>query len=80
MKSPSPAASRLGRRSAADIGAALDKVAMLVRKHRDGLRAEEIRSLLGMQSKEMPRVLSEGLTKKKLKKKGQKRATTYFAA
>jgi hypothetical protein len=33
-----------------------------------------------MQSKEMPRVLAEGLAKKKLKKKGQKRATTYFAA
>jgi hypothetical protein len=32
-----------------------------------------------MQSKEMPRVLSEGLAKRKLKKKGQKRATTYFA-
>jgi hypothetical protein len=33
-----------------------------------------------MQAKEMPRVLSEGLAKKKLKKKGQKRATTYFAS
>jgi len=33
-----------------------------------------------MQSKEMPRVLKEGVSKKKLKSKGQKRATTYTAA
>jgi hypothetical protein len=42
-------------------------------------RAEQIRDALKMQSKEMPRVLQEGLAKKKLKSKGQKRATTYFA-
>jgi hypothetical protein len=33
-----------------------------------------------MEAKEMPRVLKEGLAKKKLKAKGQKRATTYSAA
>jgi hypothetical protein len=32
-----------------------------------------------MQSKEMPRILKEGIAKKKLSTKGQKRATTYFA-
>ena len=45
-----------------------------------GLRAEQIRAALKMQSKEMPRVLQEGLAKEKLKSKGQKRATMYFAA
>jgi len=35
---------------------------------------------LKMQAKEMPRVLKEGLSTKKLKAKGQKRATTYTAA
>jgi hypothetical protein len=30
-----------------------------------------------MQPKEMPRVLKEGLVKKALKSKGQKRSTTY---
>ncbi len=74
------AGGRLARRSAEDIAGALDKITTLVKKHKDGLRAEEIRSLLGMESKEMPRVLAEGLTKRKLKKRGQKRATTYFAA
>jgi hypothetical protein len=70
---------RLPRRSAEAIAKALDQVIALVKKHKDGLRAEEIRANLGMASKEMPRVLKEGLTKKKLKAKGQKRATTYTA-
>ncbi|MGH7437280.1 MAG: hypothetical protein ACRENE_16510 [Polyangiaceae bacterium] len=50
-----------------------------MKKKKDGLHAEEIREALKMQSKEMPRVLKEGLAKKKLKAKGQKRATTYTA-
>jgi hypothetical protein len=71
---------RLARRSAEDIGKALTRVVELVKKHPKGLRAEQIRSTLKMQSKEMPRVLKEGLVKKSLKSKGQKRATTYSAA
>ena len=43
------------------------------------VRAEQIRERLGMESKEMPRVLKEGLAKKVLKSKGQKRSTTYTA-
>ena len=69
---------RLKRRSAEDIAAALDKVVALVKTKKDGLRAEQIRKTLKMQSKEMPRVLQQGLAKKKLRSKGQKRATTYF--
>lgn len=71
---------RLKRRSAEDIAEALESVVALVKKHKAGLRAEQIREELRMQSKEMPRVLKEGLAKKKLKAKGQKRATTYTAA
>ncbi|HWW83869.1 MAG TPA: hypothetical protein VNZ26_09730 [Vicinamibacterales bacterium] len=69
---------RLPRRSAEDIGKALEQVVSLVKKHGDGLRAEQIRDELGLQPKEMPRILKEGLSTKKLKSKGQKRATTYF--
>jgi hypothetical protein len=69
---------RLPRRSAEQIAKALDQVIALVKSKKDGLRAEQIRAALKMQSKEMPRVLQEGLAKKKLKAKGQKRATTYF--
>jgi len=70
---------RLARRSPEQIAKALDQVVALVKSKKDGLRAEQIRAALKMQSKEMPRVLQEGLSKKKLKSKGQKRATTYFA-
>jgi hypothetical protein len=69
---------RLPRRSLEQIAKALDQVVALVKTKKDGLRAEQIRAALKMQSKEMPRVLQEGLAKKKLKAKGQKRATTYF--
>jgi hypothetical protein len=71
---------RLPRRSAEEIAAALDKIVALVSKHKDGLRSEQIRVELGMQAKEIPRVLKEGLATKKLRAKGQKRATTYTAA
>jgi len=71
---------RLARRSPAEIAKALDRVVALVKTKKDGLRAEQIRTTLKMQSKEMPRVLQEGLAKKKLKAKGRKRATTYSVA
>src|SRR5258708_85163 len=51
---------RLKRRSPEDVAKALDQVVTLVKKHKEGLRAEEIRSRLGMQAKEMPRILKEG--------------------
>jgi hypothetical protein len=70
---------RLARRSPEDIAKALERVIALVKATKTGLRAEQIRAALKMQAKEMPRVLQEGLAKKKLKSKGQKRATTYFA-
>src|ERR1019366_1370802 len=68
---------RLPRRSPEQIAKALDQVIALLKGKKDGLRAEQIRAALKMQSKEMPRVLREGLAKKKLKAKGQKRATPY---
>jgi hypothetical protein len=70
---------RLARRSPADIARALDAVVILVRRSTKGLRSEEIRKALKLDVREIPRVLKEGLSKKKLKSKGQKRATTYFA-
>jgi ribosomal protein L22 len=73
------AGGRLPRRSADEISAVLDQIVALVAKHKDGLRAEQIRAELGLQAKELPRVLKEGLTTKRLRCKGQKRATTYFS-
>jgi hypothetical protein len=70
---------RLKRRSGDDIKKALVEIVSLVERHPKGMRAEEIRSELGMQAKEMPRILGEGLASRKLKKRGHKRATTYYA-
>jgi hypothetical protein len=70
---------RLHRRSPQEIAKALGKVVTLLKSTKAGLRAEQIRKKLGMQANEMPRVLKEGLAKKALKSKGQKRSTTYTA-
>jgi hypothetical protein len=67
------------RRSPTQIAGALEQVVALVKKHKDGLRSEEIRAELGMQATEMPRVLTEGLSTKVLRSKGQRRGTRYFA-
>jgi len=69
---------RLHRRSAVDIGKVMDAIVALLGKHKGGLRAEEIRAKLGVSKKELPRPIAEGLSAGKLKKRGEKRATTYF--
>lgn len=71
---------RLPRRSLGDIQKVLESIVGLLQKSPEGLRAEQIRSQLGLLAKEMPRPLAEGLAGKRLRKKGEKRATTYFAA
>ena len=71
---------RLRRRSPAEIANLLQDVVSLVKRNKGGLRSEQIRQTLGMEAKEMPRVLKEGLAKKVLQSKGVKRSTTYTAA
>ena len=70
---------RLRRRSATDIAGVVPKVVALLHANPKGLRAEQIRAKLGLDSREMPRPLAEALRKKLVSKKGRKRATTYFA-
>jgi hypothetical protein len=69
---------RLARRSEAEILKAVEQVLALVKKNKAGLRAEQIKTALGLQAKEMPRILKTAVAGKKLKKKGQKRATVYL--
>jgi hypothetical protein len=73
------AGKRLGRRSVADIGRMVDSIVTLLQDSPDGLRAEQIREALSCQAKELPRPLSDGLAQGRIKKTGQKRATTYFS-
>jgi hypothetical protein len=72
------AAGRLARRSSDDIEQVIGRIVGLLKQHPKGLRAEEIRSKLGLLSKEMPRPLKDALDAGRLGKSGQKRATTYF--
>src|SRR5579872_3328157 len=69
---------RLARLSPEQIAEVVAKVVSAIRGSKGkGLRAEQIRKQLGLDVREMPRVLREGVAKKMLKSKGQKRATTY---
>jgi hypothetical protein len=69
---------RLPRRSAHAISDVVEQIAGVLRQHPGGLRAEQIREELGLQAKELPRPLKEGLDSGRFSKAGQKRATTYF--
>jgi hypothetical protein len=72
---------RLARRSPEEIAKTLGLVVAALKGSKGkGMRSEEIRKFLSLDVREVPRVLGEGLKTKKLKSKGQKRATTYFAA
>jgi hypothetical protein len=76
---PGPTSKRLARRSADDIASVADSIVSLVKKHHGGLRAEQIRAELGIAKNAWMRPLELALSSKKLTKKGEKRATTYFS-
>lgn len=65
------------RRSIETIKGEAKKIATVVGRSKDGMRAEEILEKSGLVRKELPRVISEALKMGLLKKTGQKRATTY---
>ena len=69
---------RLARRTPEEIAAAVGKVVTALKKAPEGLRAEDIRAATGLETKEMPRVLKQGVADKAFKIiGGQKRSTTY---
>ena len=69
---------RLARRSAGDIAGVIERIVELVQAHPEGLRAEQIREELELEAKELPRPLNDAIAAGRLRKSGQKRATTYF--
>jgi ribosomal protein L12E/L44/L45/RPP1/RPP2 len=74
------APAKRARRSAEDLDRTVERLVRALEKAPDGLRAEALRVELGLAAKDMPRPLSLALESKRIKKRGQKRATTYFAA
>jgi hypothetical protein len=69
---------RLARRSPKEIASRAEKIATLLKKRPEGARSEEIRAALGIDRKELPRPLAFLLAAKRVRTKGEKRATTYF--
>jgi len=76
-KAKKTATGRLARRSLSDIDATLDQIVALLRKT-PGLRSEQIGAALGLDKKEIPRPVMEGLDRGVLSKAGERRGTTYF--
>ena len=59
--------------------ASVEQVVAVLKKYPGGLRSEHLRSELGLQRVETQRVVAAALSAKKISKKGERRATTYFA-
>lgn len=69
-----------GRRSSADLQGTIDAIVKALSKASEGLRSEQLQKTLGLAKKDVVRPLQLALQQKAIKKKGQKRGTTYFAA
>ena len=69
----------LVRRSDEAIGKVVGQIVTLVKANKGGLRAEQIRTKLGLRPKEMPKPLKVALASKQLRKSGEARATVYTA-
>jgi hypothetical protein len=66
------------RRSADDLEVVCANILEELAKHEDGMRAEELRSTTGIEKKDLGRPIALLLQQKRIKKTGEKRATTYF--
>jgi hypothetical protein len=76
---PGSTSKRLRRRSTQDLSGVTETIVALVKKSPKGMRAEQIRAQLGIAKNEWMRPLGLALASKKLIKKGENRATTYYA-
>jgi hypothetical protein len=70
---------RLARRSPEQIAQVVESIVGALKKHKTGMRSEQLQKLLSLDKKEISGPLTEALGGKKISKKGQRRATTYFA-
>ena len=70
---------RLGRRSPADIDQVIGLVVKALGDHKTGLRSEQLQKTLKLSKKEIVGPIAQALASKKISKKGERRATTYFA-
>lgn len=66
------------RRSEEEIQAQAAKIPAILRKYKDGAGAEQICEDLGVERKDVPRLIAEALGQKIISKRGEKRGTLYF--
>jgi len=71
---------RRGRRSPAQTLALAKKVAAAIARHSKGIRIEQLGKQLGMRTAELMLPIKKALAGKLIRRTGEKRATTYFAA
>lgn len=67
------------RRSAEDIAKTADKVVSALKSHKSGLRSEQLQKILHLAKKDITGPIALALKSKKITKRGERRATTYFA-
>jgi hypothetical protein len=70
---------RLARRSPEQIAQVVESIVGALKKQKAGMRSEQLQKLLSLDKKEISGPLAEALDGKKITKKGERRATTYFA-
>jgi hypothetical protein len=71
---------RRARRSESDLDETIDRIVSTLKSAgAGGLRSEELRRQVGLARAEMMRPIALALSTKKIRKTGEKRATTYFA-
>jgi len=71
---------RLHRRSATDLTKMVEEIVAVVKANRKGIRAEGIKAALKIDRRELPRPLGLALKTRKIRKRGRRRSTTYYAA
>jgi hypothetical protein len=74
-----PVADKRNRRSANELSKVGDEVVKLLVANKKGMRVEEINKALGTTTRELMRPIQKLLTLGKIRKTGERRATTYFA-
>ncbi len=70
---------RSGRRSNKELDLAATRVEKLLKSEKRGLRIEEINRRLGTSTRELMRPIKHLLSSERIRRRGQRRSTTYFA-
>src|ERR1700733_906679 len=76
---PRKKSGRVARRSPEQIAQVVESIVGALKKQKAGMRSEQLQKLLGLDKKEISGPLAEALEGRKITKKGERRATTYFA-